>query len=632
MKDLPLRRGQLVTTFGPGSLVISPDGETAIVGSLDNWFYNNQGNRIDDAQYEIQEPRLKTLLRVEKFLAPPDYRAGYNSKKLISAMRQDNTDIYIPLLRFPLWHYCPKCRTLHKASPSERTNRYWCKECKSISNMIQVPFVMVCNAGHISDFPWKEWVHRDENATCEGVMKLRSTSGATLDSLEVTCSCGIKSRSLKGIMTRKDAGELGEESVSELSRRLNDTKDSLFTCPGKRSWMGSDNNNNSCSHYPVAVLKNSINVYYPNIISAIYLPGPNKEVEELIDYLVKNRVTETRLAGFSSFEDKLHYVMTDLPLGLQNINKSNWELAIKYIENEVDSSKNQENKKSGDASEALKKVEYKTLLKTLDTTHLKIKEEWSNNNEEQINKLTKKFNLVNRITKLKETIVLTGFDRLTTGSEMITQDSLITGKHQLFKHPMESQNNWLPAHEVYGEGIFLTLSISEIEKWEENIDVRRYFEKYKSRIRKQKTRFDVEKLRPRNIMVHTLAHIIIDELALTCGYNTSSIRERLYLFDEHIGVLIYTSSGDMDGTFGGLVRMGRKEYLFPLIHKSIEKAKWCSSDPVCTEIGKTSGQGVNQLNGAACHSCSYLPETSCEVGNLLLDRSLLVDHEIGFFK
>lgn len=37
MKDLPLRRGQLVTTFGPGALVISPEGESAMIGALDKW-------------------------------------------------------------------------------------------------------------------------------------------------------------------------------------------------------------------------------------------------------------------------------------------------------------------------------------------------------------------------------------------------------------------------------------------------------------------------------------------------------------------------------------------------------------------------------------------------------------------
>ncbi|MGR5908534.1 hypothetical protein ACT7DL_24235 [Bacillus paranthracis] len=109
------------------------------------------------------------------------------------------------------------------------------------------------------------------------------------------------------------------------------------------------------------------------------------------------------------------------------------------------------------------------------------------------------------------------------------------------------------------------------------------------------------------------------------------MRERLYLNEDQGGILIYTSSGDIDGTYGGLVRMGRQEYFFPVVVKAIDKARWCSSDPVCSEIGKSSGQGVNNLNGAACHSCSYLPETSCELGNLLLDRTLLIDPTIGFF-
>ena len=83
---------------------------------------------------------------------------------------------------------------------------------------------------------------------------------------------------------------------------------------------------------------------------------------------------------------------------------------------------------------------------------------------------------------------------------------------------------------------------------------------------------------------------------------------------------------------GGLVRMGRTENFFPLVSRAIENAQWCSSDPVCTEIGKEVGQGFNNINGAACHSCSYLPETSCETVNLFLDRSLIIDSNIGFFK
>ena len=72
------------------------------------------------------------------------------------------------------------------------------------------------------------------------------------------------------------------------------------------------------------------------------------------------------------------------------------------------------------------------------------------------------------------------------------------------------------------------------------------------------------------------------------------------------GILIYTSSPDADGTMGGLAENGRPEYLPGLIAKAYDRAKWCSSDPLCIESG---GQGFMGLNLAACHSCLVLPET-----------------------
>ncbi len=87
------------------------------------------------------------------------------------------------------------------------------------------------------------------------------------------------------------------------------------------------------------------------------------------------------------------------------------------------------------------------------------------------------------------------------------------------------------------------------------------------------------------------------------------------------GILIYTASGDSDGTLGGLVRQGRPDKLPHLIRKAIVAAQWCSSDPLCIE---SHGQGLDSLNLAACHACALLPETSCEEFNRLLDRGLVV--------
>jgi len=142
------------------------------------------------------------------------------------------------------------------------------------------------------------------------------------------------------------------------------------------------------------------------------------------------------------------------------------------------------------------------------------------------------------------------------------------------------------------------------------------------------------------LLLHTLAHLLINRLTFECGYASASLRERLYVSNSEIspmaGILVYTAAGDSEGTMGGLVRMGKPGYFEPIFRRAIESAEWCSSDPVCRELGARSGQGPDSCNLAACHSCALLPETSCEEFNRFLDRSMVVDgpdsQDLGFFK
>ena len=83
------------------------------------------------------------------------------------------------------------------------------------------------------------------------------------------------------------------------------------------------------------------------------------------------------------------------------------------------------------------------------------------------------------------------------------------------------------------------------------------------------------------------------------------------------GILLYTAAGDSDGTLGGLVRLGRPGTLERIVQGALKDARWCGSDPICVE---SRGQGPDSLNLAACHTCSLLPETSCEFQNLVLDK------------
>lgn len=128
---------------------------------------------------------------------------------------------------------------------------------------------------------------------------------------------------------------------------------------------------------------------------------------------------------------------------------------------------------------------------------------------------------------------------------------------------------------------------------------------------------------PRHILLHTLAHLLMRQMSLDCGYSSASLRERIYSDEKMAGLLIYTSTPDSDGSLGGLVRQTKPSEKFDAVLRSATELAWiCSSDPLCREHDP---RRTDRLNGAACHACTMVSETSCEFGNRLLDRGMVVN-------
>jgi hypothetical protein len=244
------------------------------------------------------------------------------------------------------------------------------------------------------------------------------------------------------------------------------------------------------------------------------------------------------------------------------------------------------------------------------------------------------FSKVNLVERLRETRVFYGFDRLEQNVQPLVgmPDTAII---QLFRNPpQQPQERWLPAVEVFGEGIYLELHEHCIAQWQNNNSQwikNRVDDAFINRLA------DVFQTLPplaatslewasKYLLVHSLAHILINQLVFECGYSTASLRERLYVSSDATapmaGILIYTAAGDSEGTMGGLVRLGRPERLCPVVRRALSRASWCSADPVCSE--NLGGQGSRLANLAACHACILLPETSCETINQGLDRAMVV--------
>ncbi|GAI80676.1 unnamed protein product, partial [marine sediment metagenome] len=229
--------------------------------------------------------------------------------------------------------------------------------------------------------------------------------------------------------------------------------------------------------------------------------------------------------------------------------------------------------------------------------------------------------------RLREVRALVSFTRL---------DPPSAADDKVRRAPLAShQMNWLPAIEVIGEGVFLKLNLHELGKWENSDPVKKRAliinDNYAQKFRNLNLNPD-RIITPRLVMIHTLAHVLINQWSLDCGYPAASLRERLYASEDMAGLLIYTASTDSAGSLGGIVAQADPDRLEEALINAISRTSWCSADPLCIE---TEARGTDALNLAACHACVLLPEVSCEEHNVLLDRALLVgtpdDPSIGFF-
>jgi hypothetical protein len=241
--------------------------------------------------------------------------------------------------------------------------------------------------------------------------------------------------------------------------------------------------------------------------------------------------------------------------------------------------------------------------------------------EKAMDQLFEKVVLVNR---LKEVRALVGFTRYKPDAEPVAPD---LGKGE----------NFVPAVEVSGEGIFLSFDDAQLTRWESGSAVNERVARLESRRASSFLGTRVQRATPRFVLIHTFAHVLIRQLSFESGYPVASLRERVYAREAQeeggpqAGVLLYTAAGDIEGTLGGLVRMGEAPHMSRSILAALESSAWCSTDPICAE---SLGQGFAAMNLAACHACGLLPETSCQYANLLLDRGLLVGTSVftgGYF-
>jgi hypothetical protein len=587
-------------TYGVGALIDLPKLSVIVTG-LEDWPANpeythpvNESRLLQAVQYHLHS--------VDKLLAPPIVPDT-------GAQIDPSSPAYyvgVPVATFPRWMVCPRCRILaplssglfHLDENSYRMDEtcYRHASCNEARNPEVIParFLSACEKGHLDDFPWVEFVHRDKEICSAPRLRLieHGPSGEARD-LEVRCeNC-------------KSQRRLSEAFGLENREKMPD-------CRGRRPHLR-DYDTEPCGLKMRTIILGASNTWFPVALSAIGIPVSADVIMQLI---------EENWGVFRNLTIIENVALLRTIGQLGRLSQYSDERILDAIQQYK---RSQVTGQSSQSKPDLKSPEWKIFTEhnpALNSEEFRLR---AVPVQSQYTGLIKQVVLVER---LREVTALVGFTRIDSGGEMTDELDIPTETAPLSR----GATSWVPATEVRGEGIFIQFDEQKIAAWANRPDVRQADNEFLASHVQWRTNRGLEPPEDgfpgiRYVLLHSFSHALMRQLSLECGYAAASIRERIYAQpasesrEGMAGVLIYTSAPDSEGTLGGLVSMGETEALSMHIAHALEAAQLCANDPLCAE--HTPGGQGHTIHAAACHACLFAPETSCERGNRYLDRSAL---------
>ena len=569
-----LRPSQVVGTFGPGAVVDLPAASLIIAGT-DYW--------APDVSRMIDEPRLRSMLRVNAFYRP--------------AVRSDSGSVGVPAFLFPRYLVCSRCDRLAPYKQFTFDGRaFRCgrshKGSTPRSGPLAFParFVVACSAGHLDDFPWLEYVHQGER--CKGDLEFwGSGSSGSVGDLHVRCGACGRDRSMAQAFGPNASKVLGQ-------------------CRGHRPWLSEDNEE-PCTMRLRTLLRGASNLYFPVVQSALSIP----EWDDPIQLAIAHHEEALEQIGGPG----------DIEVGI----KMGFLPGLKGYEPETIWEALQARRAQAEKPPTPLDLRHEEYLALRSEPNLAE----AHRREFEIEPVSVPPLFTDRLARLvvvrrlKEVRALDGFSRIDSAFDVALDDDQ---PETFTKQTLSADElHWRPAVELRGEGIFVELDEAEVQKWEARSAVAKLAEQLEAAHTSWRSERDLPPAvfpGSRYILLHSLAHLLINALALDCGYSSTSIRERIYSSNDPArrmaAILLYTATPDSDGSLGGLADQGRPQRFGTLLRDALERAQYCSSDPLCGHHGAAE---LGRLNGAACHACLLVAETSCERANRYLDRAHVVE-------
>lgn len=611
-----VRPSQLMWSYGIGALVDLPRLSVVVEG-LERW--DTSYARVISEERLLAAAKRELGGQVERLHEPPIPGEDPFGKPDGDPIHR----IGVPVGVFPRWLRCPRCGALSDSESGVfkfKGSSRFPDDCRFVHenctkrkkgpapSCIPTRFLVACRAGHLDDFPWREFVHRGPTS-CAGTLRFYE-KGSSLETanLFVACDEGL------GFSSGDDDTHAGAQSggCGMRPRSMVDAfgeaaEHSLPRCRGRHPHLRSASGD--CGRELKTMLLGSSSSWFPKTISVLSIPTGASELEQAVE-------DEWSKLGEVAAISEVGFLRRMNQLGA----------LTKYSDEEIWAAVDarQEGDGSGQVSDQdLKAPEWAAFNDPESAPKGADFQVTAGAAPAGFDSLLLPTVLVERI---REVNALVGFTRLES------PEDLERGGEEITYAPLSRNDpTWVPATEVRGEGILLRFRPEVIASWEAEEGVEEHL--HSLRLSNKAWRRARKLADPtagykghRHVLIHSFSHLLMRELALECGYSASSIRERVYASEpgdsvDMAGVLIYTAAPDSEGTLGGLVRLGESKMLGRLIAQAIDHARLCASDPLCSEHDPLPDRSLHM---AACHACSFAPETACEFGNRFLDRASVV--------
>ena len=498
----------------------------------------------------------------------------------------------------------------------------------------QVPLLLICDKGHISDIPWYKYFC----AKIEKRVDLKSKEGIDLFSYDCSPCTGGGEHDLIWLENRNNAESWGFIKCKKCgeSCNLEGIMNIRPFCPSHTPWNGANTYERGVCTTAMGqrnkmrvVMATSNSVYYADSFRGLYIPVEYLESQIILTEdsrrllkIIEGLYDKWRSKPDNSSKSLVEYIAEkDDGFFMQKARDNRLQVCNSNI-NEIRSFVNSDI----DSYENYRFAEYKVLTENNNSNRNVGGLEFRDIDLTKIDDSLKPyFCKIQQVETLSITQAQLGFLRGSMPIPRIENGQIIRDSGQKIYNCADDEVRLLPAYRSYGEGIFIEFNRAKIEEWvatNKDTFTRRY-ENLRTDIGTDILE-DVSRYgRAAFYLLHTFSHILIKELEFACGYPSASLQERLYYSDRMCGVLIYTTDG-AEGSMGGLVWQGQPDLISRTIISAINRAKNCSSDPLCSIE-------EDQINLAACFSCCIISETSCEKRNLCLDRLSLIG-DFGYFK